>query len=115
MTLGEKQRLFVRLVGELIDYAYVSGYELSFGDAYRDPRLAAFNAAQGSGITNSLHCERLAVDFNLFKDGTWLTSTDAHLPLGNYWKTLHPLCCWGGDFIKRKDGNHYGITHNGIK
>lgn len=39
MTLGEKQRLFTRMVGLLIEYAYQNGYELTLGDAYRDPRV----------------------------------------------------------------------------
>lgn len=39
-TLGQKQRHFTRLVGLLIEYAYQEGYELTFGDAYRDPPSA---------------------------------------------------------------------------
>ena len=38
-TLGEKQRRFTKCIGMLIGYAYANGYELTFGDAYRDPRL----------------------------------------------------------------------------
>ena len=64
MTLGEKQRLFTRLIGKLIEYAYGIGYELTFGDAYRSPEQAKLNAAAGKGIVNSLHCERLAIDLN---------------------------------------------------
>lgn len=112
MTLGEKQRLFVRLVGQLIGHAYAAGYGLTFGDAYRDPKQAAQNAAAGIGISNSLHCVRLAVDFNLFRDGQYLTASEAHRPLGEYWKGLHPLCRWGGDFSK-PDGNHYSLEHDG--
>lgn len=115
MTLGEQQRLFVRLVGDLIAYAYASGYELTFGDAYRDPRLAALNAAQGKGIANSLHSQRLAIDFNLFKDGVWLQKTEDFAALGAHWKTLHPLCCWGGDFKTIPDGNHFSMSYGGIK
>lgn len=32
MSLGQKQRLFTRLVGLLIEYAYQNGYEPTFGD-----------------------------------------------------------------------------------
>ena len=35
MTLGEKQRLFTKLVGKLIDFAYANGYEITFGDETR--------------------------------------------------------------------------------
>lgn len=115
MNLGEKQRYFTMLVGKLIDYAYTNGYELTFGDAYRDPRLAALNAQQGKGITHSLHTQRLAVDFNLFKDGIYLPDSKDYALLGEFWKTLDPLCCWGGDFLPVPDGNHFSLTDGGIK
>jgi hypothetical protein len=57
---------------------------------------------------------RLAVDLNLFKNGQFLTDSEAHRPLGDYWKSLHPDCCWGGDFSK-PDGNHYSMQYGGIK
>ena len=114
MTLGEKQRLFTRLVGKLIEYAYASGYELTFGDAYRSPEQARANAQLGKGIVNSLHCERLAIDLNLFKDGVYLPDSAAYKPLGEYWETLGPECCWGGRFSK-PDGNHFSIAHGGRK
>ena len=39
MNLSQRQRLFVKLLPRLIDFAYAQGYELTLGDAYRDPRL----------------------------------------------------------------------------
>ena len=112
MTLGEKQRLFTRYVGMLITWSYKNGYSLTWGDAYRSPEQAAANAATGSGIVNSLHCKRLAVDLNLFIDGTYITNSDAYKPLGDYWKSLDPLCRWGGRFA-RSDGNHYSLLWEG--
>ena len=112
MILGAKQRRFTECVGRLIQWAYENGYELTFGDAYRSPEQAAANAAAGTGIANSVHTQRLAVDFNLFKGGVYQTSTDAHAPLGAYWKSLDPDARWGGDFSK-PDGNHYSFTHEG--
>lgn len=97
MTTGQKQRKFVRMIGYLIAWAYEHGYELSFGDAY----------AETGHIEGSFHGKRLAVDFNLFIDGVYQTSTEAHRPLGEYWKSIGGT--WGGDF-KRKDGNHYSYT-----
>jgi hypothetical protein len=113
MTLGEKQRLFAKNIGRLIAYAYATGYELTFGEAWRTPEQAKLNAATGKGIAGSLHQDRLAVDFNLFKDGRYLATSEDHALLGAYWKTLHPDNRWGGDFSKRKDGNHYSMTHDG--
>lgn len=113
MTLGEKQRLFARLVGKLIKFAYENGYELTFGDAYRDPRVHGDVGVKKSySSANSVHKQRLAVDFNLFIDGTYQTSSEAHAQLGAYWKSLHPDARWGGDF-STPDGNHYSLTHGG--
>lgn len=113
MTLGQKQRLFVKLVGDLIDFAYTRGYEFSFGDAYRDPRLhGQIGTKIGYGHRNSNHKQRLAIDLNLFKEGEFLTSDKDHEPLGIYWESLHPDCSWGGHF---QDSNHYSMKHNGMR
>ena len=113
-TLGQHQRRFVPLVAKLIDFAYAQGYELSFGECYRSPEQAALNAQHGVGIANSLHILRLAIDVQLFKDGNYLTDSEAYKPLGDYWKSLDPACAWGGDFTKR-DGNHFSLSWGGIK
>ncbi len=115
MTLGEKQRLFVRLIGQLIVWTYSNGYELTFGEALRTDAQAAANAASGAGISNSLHKIRLALDVNLFAAGVYQTDSAAYKPLGDYWKTLHPLCRWGGDFVSRPDGNHFSLEHEGVR
>jgi len=115
MTLGQQQRLFTLLAARLIEYAYWMGYELTFGEALRDPRIAELNAQKGSGISNSLHLDKLAIDLNLFKDGGWLKTTEDHAFLGAFWKSLHPLCRWGGDFRPKPDGNHYSMEWNGRK
>lgn len=110
-TLGQKQRRFTRMVGLLIEYAYQQGYELTFGDAYRDPRVHG-QAGQKLSYSSarSLHKERLAVDFNLFRDGKYLTRTEDHRLLGEYWESLGGS--WGGRF---NDGNHYSLAHGGRK
>jgi hypothetical protein len=112
MTLGQKQRLFTKMVAELILWAYGEGYELTFGEAYRTPEQAALNAAKGKGIRKSLHCDRLAVDLNLFKDGVYLSRTEDHEPLGTFWEAIGGT--WGGRF-KTPDGNHYSLSHGGRK
>ena len=111
MTLGEKQRKFTRLIADLVIWAYANGYELTYGDAYRSLEQAKANAILGSGIANSLHTQRLAVDFNLFINGEYKTDTESHRPLGEHWESLDPDCRWGGRF---NDGNHYSLTHGGV-
>ncbi|MEX9891300.1 M15 family metallopeptidase [Providencia rettgeri] len=110
MTLSEKQALFTVMIAQLINWADEHGYRLTFGEAYRTPEQAALNAKSGKGIKNSLHTQRLAVDFNLFKNGVYLTKTSDHQPLGEYWESIGGT--WGGRF---NDGNHYSLEHNGVK
>jgi len=102
-TLGQKQRRFVLMVSLLVAYAYEEGYELTFGDAYRDQRVTY-------GHKKSLHRSRLAIDLNLFKDGNYLQATSDHEPLGLFWESIGGT--WGGRF---DDGNHYSLEHNGMK
>ena len=111
MGLGEKQKIFTRNIAELIAWAYNMGYELTVGDAYRDKRShGAMGTRLAYGRPDSLHKQRLAMDFNLFKDGIYQKTTEAHRPLGDYWESLHPDNAWGGHF---NDGNHYSMTHDG--
>lgn len=111
LTLGQKQRKFTKMVAQLINFAYKSGYELTLGDAYRDPRVHGHVGVKKSySSANSLHKQRLAIDLNLFKDGKYLTRTEDHRLLGEYWESLGGS--WGGRF---NDGNHYSIEHGGRK
>lgn len=97
-------------MAEFVLWAYSQGYELTYGEAWRPPEQAKLNAKNGKGISNSLHIIRLAVDFNLFKNGVLQITTEAHLPLGIEWERRGGT--WGGRF---GDGNHYSLSHNGIK
>jgi len=113
-TLRQKQSRFIRYLGDLIDFAYEAGFELTGGELYRTPEQAALNASSGAGIKNSLHTLRLAVDLHLFKDGVFLEHSEDYKPLGVFWESLAVDCVWGGRFSK-PDGNHFSITHNGVK
>lgn len=115
MTLREKQSAFAILVAQLIQHAFGMGYAVTFGEAYRSPEEAARLAKLGKGITKSLHTQRLAIDLNLFKAGQYLSTTEAHRPLGEWWEaqsTPEVTCAWGGRF---SDGNHYSLAHGGRK
>ena len=107
MTLGEMQREFTVKIASLIVWAYREGYEITLGDAYRDPRLhGEIGYKEGYGHKDSYHKKRLAIDLNLFKDGKYLTDTEAHRPIGEQWKSMGGT--WGGDF-SNPDGNHYSL------
>lgn len=115
MTLRQKQSLFVKLLGQLLEEIYRRGYGATLGEGWRPPEMVAIYAADGRGSGTSLHPDRLAQDINLFKDGLWLKSTEDHRQFGEYWEKLHPLCRWGGRFTGRPDGNHYSLEHEGRK
>ncbi|HCB2900600.1 TPA: M15 family metallopeptidase [Proteus mirabilis] len=114
MSLVDKQNTFTGMVAKLITFAQQKGYKLTFGEAYRTEEQAKLNAKKGSGISNSLHTQRLAVDFNLFDaNGKYLTSTSDYKELGEYWESLGGS--WGGRFKTRPDGNHFSLEHNGVR
>lgn len=110
MSLVAKQHRFVRMLSLLYAYADLLGYQLTLGQSERPPELAELYAQQGRGIKNSLHTMRLAQDLNLFRDGVWLSGTEDHRPLGEFWEFIGGT--WGGRF---GDGNHYSLEHNGVK
>lgn len=103
MSLRKKQSQFVRMVGQLIAYADSLGYELTFGDAYRSPKVKY-------GHARSLHRKRLAIDLNLFIDGKWMKKTKDFKALGAYWESIGGA--WGGRF---GDGNHFSLAHGGMR
>jgi hypothetical protein len=115
MSLSKTQQEFTECVAKLITYAYQHGYKLTFGDAYRDPRVHGdFGEKKSYASKHSVHKVRLAVDLNLFVDGEYITSGDhaAYQQLGYYWKTLHPFAVWGGVF---NDANHFSFEYKGFK
>lgn len=100
MTFRQKQSVFAFLIARLIIFANENGYEITLGHALRDPDSKI-------GIEDSLHKKKLAQDLNLFKDGKYLTKTEDHRLLGEWWERQHLNCRWGGRW---KDGNHYEFT-----
>lgn len=116
MTLGEKQRLFMKLLGQFLVWIYAQpGLEVTGGELLRMQAQALANAVSGAGIPNSLHLLKLAIDLQLFVNGAYQKDTEAYKALGTYWKTLHPLARWGGDFTSRPDGNHFSLEHMGVR
>ena len=102
MTLRQKQSKFVEMLARLIDFAVGHGYELTLGESFDDDNIGH--------MKNSLHYIRLAQDFNLFINGVFQDTTEAHRPLGEYWESIGGS--WGGRW---GDGNHYSLGHEGRK
>ena len=104
MSLSTKQQEFTVKIGLLISYANSVGYGLTFGDCYRSPAVKY-------GHKDSTHRSRLAVDFNIFLEASYLQGEDAeigHNKLHDYWDEI------GGSERIADDLNHYSVKHNGI-
>lgn len=123
ISLQQKQARFALAVSALIIRAYEMGYDVTFGEAWRSAEAASFkvkqNAEKGTGIYNSLHRIRLAIDLNLFvrATGKYLTQTADYQQLGEWWESQSTgviRCVWGGRF-KRADGNHFSFEHEGVQ
>jgi len=106
VKLSEKQRKFTIMIGKLIAWGYVRGYELTFGHAWRDEETQRRMVEKGLSKTMySKHRNRLAVDFNLFIDGEYVTGAYSYTPLGERWEMLGGH--WGGRFEGLCDANHF--------
>jgi len=113
MSRSDEQWAFIRDVALLVQWAERQGYKLTGGQLYRSDEEQERLIVEGlSRVQRSDHQDRLAIDLNLFeKRGSrwvYLTSTESHRPLGEYWKSLHRSNYWGGDWTSFPDGNHYG-------
>ena len=108
MSLSLNQRVFAKNIGHLLTFIYDNNYSCTFGEAYRTPEQAEIYAKEGKGIAHSLHCERLALDINLFSpSGEYLTDQKDYEPFGKYWEGLEPKNRWGGRFEHLVDSNHF--------
>lgn len=118
MTLGEKQEAFTRCVEWLLGTARLVyptyGATLRGGEWERGEQQAKWNAANGRGIANSLHRDKLAIDLLAIRDGQLIT--EPHAAIGPLWEQLGkalglPLT-WGGRF---NDPGHFSLSDGGRK
>ena len=105
-----KQKKFAIAIADLIMYADAVGLQVTFGDAYRDPRVhGEIGTKKAYGSANSCHKLRLAVDFNIIKDGK-IAPIEDYKKLHDYWsKHL------GGSKMIEADSNHFSFEHNGFR
>lgn len=114
LTLKEKQQLFMRLLAVLIMWVYSHpNWELTLGEGHVGDTDAADGDWDGPHRKGGLHYQRLAIDLNLFIEDQYIANYhQAWDDIGQFWKRLHNLCRWGGDFSHR-DYNHFSIEHDG--
>lgn len=107
MTLSDRQKIFTLNIAKLIEFAYENKFELTFGEVYRTIEQQKIYFDSGRSKTmNSKHLQRLAVDFNIFYNGTLLFQyQDKYIGeyenakvLGDYWMSLHESNVWGADW-----------------
>jgi hypothetical protein len=111
MTLSEQQQLFAQHVAQLIIEIKNQGYACTLAEAYRTSEQAALYAKRGVGIIDSLHCERLAIDLNLFKNGEYLMDNNSYEIFGKWWESLDPNNRWGGYFVSKYGGHIVDLDH----
>ena len=108
MSLSKEQAGFLLDMCKLIQFATGQGFVLTAGELYRTPEQQEIYMKTGRSQTmNSLHLKRLAVDFNIFKDGKLVGDKATLAPLGAYWESLNPLNSWGGNGKKLVDCPHF--------
>lgn len=112
------QSEFLKNIGLLIGYVNTQpGWQMTEGEGERPAWVAAEYAKQGKGSKNSLHIDRLAHDFNFYYHGAYITDMAMLAPFADYWKSLNPANCWGGDFTGTTSGDvfHFSMGYQGRK
>ena len=112
MTLSQRQSIFTFNVHKLIEFAYKIGFTLTFGEVFRTAEQQTIYVNTGRSKTmNSMHLQRLAVDFNLFINGELTNDPAKFKELGDYWKLLNTANRWGGDFKTLSDPYHFEMQN----
>jgi hypothetical protein len=103
MSLSQRQQTFTIMVANIILYALQEGFGLTFGEVYRtQAQQDIYVEKEKSEVTHSKHQDRLAVDFNLFIDGDYVTDKEQYRKLGEQWEKDGGR--WGGRFgVKPQD------------
>ena len=116
MTLFDKQVEFVKNLTRFFTWLELNGYEVTLGECWRSPETAKLYALEGKGIEKSLHCDRLAIDLQIFNRGVWLLTVDDLREVGTFWESMSVPpnfnLCWGGHF-HTPDVFHFSLAHAG--
>ena len=108
-------------MAQFVIWLFEQGYEATDGDAYDTD-------GDGGHMKGSTHQDRMANDKNIFYQGKYLDGKDIKpggkgewqadhwAIIGSKWKSMSPICAWGGDFgatTGRTDYNHFSFEHAG--
>jgi hypothetical protein len=102
MNLRQARCSFSRLLVDLLLWLRQNGQDYALDEGMNH---------QGTGhMVDSLHYFGCAQDIIFYdSNGSWLSKTEDYKKAGDYWKSLHPDCHWGGDFAK-PDGDHFSYS-----
>ena len=108
MTLRQARCRFTAFIPSLINKAIELGYDVALDEGMDRPTAKDPTTDHMKG---SLHELGLAQDIVLYQksDGTYITEGTGYIDLGEFWKSLDPLCKWGGDFVM-KDYDHFSYA-----
>jgi hypothetical protein len=112
-SLSQKQARFMFTFARFVvwieeHHAKKHGYIITFGDAFRDPRVHGhIGQKMAYGHPNSAHKLKLAVDINCIKGGKLVA--DFYPELHDQWDKM------GGAERILHDLNHFSFEHNGVR
>lgn len=113
MTLRQKQAAFAVCVAKLILFIDKKGWEVTLAEGYIGDSIDK-PSEDTPHLRTGTHFLRLGQDINLFVAGKWISKLAPEWQeLGKFWKSLHPLARWGGDF-RSLDLNHFSFAHGGV-
>jgi peptidoglycan L-alanyl-D-glutamate endopeptidase CwlK len=93
-----EQNEFLNDLVKLMKYMWDDGCIISGGELWRSPDTQALYLQQGKSKTmKSSHLDRLAIDFNVFKNSVLLDYAGMK-PYGEYWESLNEKNRWGGSW-----------------
>ncbi len=108
MTLRENQVAFAKDSIKLYQFILENGFEFTYGETLRTPEQQAIYLKEGKSKTsNSRHLIKCAVDLNIFKDGSLITTKDMLQAIGDFWETLSDRNKWGGNYVGFLDTPHF--------
>lgn len=102
-----QQQIFAGMVGRLLCHITTTQWRVTLGEAWRTPEQAEWNAKKGTGIKNSLHRDRLAIDLNFFLGNKLV---DPPSEIGLWWESIGGT--WGSSF---GDPAHFSLAYGGRK